>query len=69
MLTYKIVPNNNGTVDIFFAPDAFTPRVLRGVVPSCNMVSDIRERYFDYYNTAEEMPSAKDKNLTKENDL
>lgn len=61
MLSYKIVPNDNGTVDLFLAPDGFTPRVLCGIVPPRNLISDIRERFFDYYNSAEEIP-AKDKN-------
>ncbi len=55
--SYKIVPNGDGTLNLYLTPDDCPTRVLRGIVPPENLVTDVRERFSDYYVSAEEIPT------------
>ena len=62
---YEIVPNNDGTVDVYLSPDVtvyhsddineydIQVRVVRGIVPYEHLEDDIRARYQAWCESAE----------------
>lgn len=62
---YEIIPNDDGTVDVYLAPDVTTydaggikeydiqVRVVRGIVPYDHIEDDIRARYLAWCDSAE----------------